>query len=523
MIKSILASAAASLTLLAFSAVGEQQAPAEPESAFAGNDELAQLLVLAAENNPTLRAMHEQWRAAVLRAPQAESLDDPVLSYTQFLQSETNRFRIAVSQRFPWFGTLEARGDRARAEANAELSQLLNARNRVFANVKQTYAEYRFLKQRIEVTESLAEVLDYMEEVVRAKLSLGMADQDELLRIAMEKARLEDRYAMYLQQRPAAAAQLNEAVGLDADLEAGPRDWPGPLTLPPPPPPPPVVLARVRTANPALDAYDAQLASSELALELARLEGWPSFNLGLDYTSISKPRKIRPDRPYPATLNAINRAARTAAGKAPFDPVTSTIDMYSIAAAREPMARSDGGEDNIAVSLSVTLPFWRQKVQAGVAEAKALEQAVVHQKREAWLDLTTQARQALFELQDAVRRRALYKETLLPLAEQTYESLQSSYAAGRPEASFLDMMEAIRQLLDYGLEQVRAEKDIQDAAAELEYLMGGPWATGELEGGPISAEPVIEVERFEQPSSPAEEPPEDEAEAAPSADDETAG
>jgi outer membrane protein TolC len=63
----------------------------------------------------------------------------------------------------------------------------------------------------------------------------------------------------------------------------------------------------------------------------------------------------------------------------------------------------------------------------------------------------------------------------VPQAEQTYESLQSQYAAAEGGADFLDLLDSVQTLLAFELEEVRAARDVQVAAAQLEYLMGGPW------------------------------------------------
>ena len=86
----------------------------EPPAFFAGNDELREYLAEAAENNPGLRARYHEWEAALEKVPQVAALDDPMFGYTQFTQSDGRLFNIEIEQKFPWFGTLRARGDPVR-------------------------------------------------------------------------------------------------------------------------------------------------------------------------------------------------------------------------------------------------------------------------------------------------------------------------------------------------------------------------------------------------------------------------
>ena len=458
----------ATVLILCVLVAGEVQAP----SFIAANEELRGFLLEASNNSPALKARHQAWLAALERVPQVTALDDPMFTYGQFLLSDVSRFKLKAAQKFPWFGTLRTRGKKAAAEADAALARLYGERDRVFAAVKQAYAEYAFLDASLRVTDGQAELLAFMEDVVRSKLALGMAGDDDLLRVAIEKTRVEDRRAQLTQMRPVAVASLNEALGSDVVEE---RPWPQEAALPPPIPPVSDVLAQVRAANPDLTVFDHLVESRQEQVELARKKGYPDFTVGLEYVSLSKPRQRRPDRPYPSSLNAANRVLNTAMGATPFSLANAAIDTYSLATAIEPMAYSDGGEDNLMVSLSVNVPIWRKRVRAGVQEARLREEATHHEKRRTALALEAAARRAMFGVQDAARRHRLFQDALMPQAQQTYESLQTAYAADLPGSSFLDLLDSLQTLLEFQLEQVRAVRDWHLAAAELERLMGGPW------------------------------------------------
>ena len=82
----------------------------DAEMEIARNDELRDYLIEAADRHPLLRARYESWLAALERVPQATALDDPMLSYTQFVQSDINRFNAKLMQKFPWFGTRKSGG-----------------------------------------------------------------------------------------------------------------------------------------------------------------------------------------------------------------------------------------------------------------------------------------------------------------------------------------------------------------------------------------------------------------------------
>jgi outer membrane protein, heavy metal efflux system len=399
-------------------------ADVEAPSFYAANDELQAYLVEAAEKNPGLQARYAQWRAALERIPQVRSLDDPMLSYAEFIRGDMIGRSAMLSQKFPWFGTLRDRGDRAAMNAAAALRRFDDERNRVFADVKTAYFEYDFLAESLRVSEAQIEILEYVEEIVRFRYSLGVASQDDLLRTQIQLSRVRDRYQQLTQFIDPTVARLNTAIGRTA-TESIP--WPQESAAPPAPPELKEIVGRVRMTNPSLAAFDDIIESRRIGIELAKRKAYPDFTLG---TQIQE-----------------------------FLP--------------------KGMENSFMLSLGVNVPIWRKRIKAGIAEADNLEKAAVFDQKRTALSLEHAAARGLFDYQDGLRRSALYTDDLVPQARQTYESLQSAYASGQQDASFIDLLDSIRTLLDFELEEVRATRDMQIAAATLEFLMGGPWETDE--------------------------------------------
>jgi outer membrane protein TolC len=439
-------------------------------TATAEDDQLRGYLIEAGDNHPALRQRYAQWQAALARIPQAQALEDPVLTYAQFLQSEASRARVMLAQRFPWFGALETRGGQAAQEAEALLNALYAERNRVFHAVKRTYYAYRLLYERLELLRAQRDVLDYVQDIVEARLALGMASDDEVLRVSIARTKLDDRIEEIGSRRGAVSAKLAAALGR---RDHGLLPWPPEQTPPPPPPELDALRDLIAEGHPSVHALERQAQAAKYGVRLARLEGKPGFTLSLEYMAKSKPRKIRPDRPYPASLNAGSRMLSTLSGATPFVPRNVAIDSYALAASREPMAYSDGGEDDLAIGLSVSLPVWRGSVRAGVREARLTQEALVYDRRALLLELTAAAEDARYRITDNARRYTLYADSLIPQAEQTVESLTEQYAAG-DDASFLDLMESVRQVLELKIEQAQTRTRWLQASADLELYLGGP-------------------------------------------------
>lgn len=84
---------------------------------------------------------------------------------------------------------------------------------------------------------------------------------------------------------------------------------------------------------------------------------------------------------------------------------------------------------------------------------------------------------ALFEFQDAGRKVSLYRDTLLPKAEQALQATRTAYSTGK--SNFQEYLDAQRVLLEFQLSYERSQTDRAQRLAELEMLVGKPLPAGE--------------------------------------------
>ena len=441
---------------------------------FAGNEELRGYLMEAAERNPGLKARHLEWQAALERVPQVTSLEDPMLMYGQFVRSQDKRFEVALEQKFPWFGTLRARGDKALAEAEAALARFYAARNELFAKVKQAYFDYTLLGESIGVVQSQVEVLGDVEEIVRTRYALGLSPEADLFRVQVEKETVGDQLKGLNQSRPVLAAKLNAALGRETGAEV---PWPQPSPFPSPAPDGDEMLARIHAANPDLAAMQRMIEGWEKGVAVAKKMAYPEFALGLQYGGMKNTDtdQARAKTRYIEQLDAI----RMLAEDAPTRGFTSVMNDIRYGNFKDQfLLQSESVEDDVMIYFKLSLPVWRKRIHAGIEEAKLMAEAAEQDKHRATLALESAAHSARFGIEDGLRRYALYKDTLIPKQKQTYESLQGAYSAGESNETglgFLDILQAVRTLLEFRLEQARAARDVQMNCAELEMLMGGPW------------------------------------------------
>lgn len=503
-------------------------AQADPPLAefFAPNEEVRGYITQAIEgdsSHPMLSAAMEEYLAGVQRVPQEKSLDDPMMQMTYWTRSSGGepRYSIMMQQMFPWFGTLKMRGMKAQQEADSKLAMFRAGRNELIAEIKRSYAEYWFLAERQRITLDQVDVLKSLEDVVRSRYALGIGGQEDLLRIEMEEAKLQNIYDRIAVEQGARAGKLNEALGREAATEL---PLPQAMELPPPPPPAPIVLARIRVANPMLDQLDAMIESRESEITLARKKGRPNLTVGLSYTDMKDMRNEPRLGPFLDALGATQRLVQPQVKTlpAPADGESILDRLQEVANFREEIVAGniDGmmdlnslielenafdnqkAKDEVMISVGMNLPIWRSKVRAGVKEAEHMKSAAMHEKRKTLVELEGAAKMAIYGIEDGYRRLKLYDETLLPKSKRTYETLQTGYATGNTDAGFLDVLTTVQTILEFDEQRAEALRDIQIAAADLEFLLGGPWSASE--SAPL--ESTTEKPSPESVSQPSPEP-----------------
>ncbi len=123
------------------------------------------------------------------------------------------------------------------------------------------------------------------------------------------------------------------------------------------------------------------------------------------------------------------------------------------------------------VEFGISLPVWfwlsgRGEIQASKANQRAvranLENLRLQQQTEAVALI--QSQQALWD------KLELYNEQIHPLAEEAYELAMKSYNTG--EASYLEVIDSQRTLLDIQLEHVEIKAALADVTSEIDRITG---------------------------------------------------
>ena len=390
---------------------------------------LQDYLERAQEANPGLQAFAARYEAARTRVPQAAALPDPMLQVTHFVESVQTRTGpqenvIMLSQRIPWFGTLDSRASAASAQAEAvwyayQARQLSLARE-----VSLAYFDYGYTGKAIELTRRNLDLLQKLVPVVEERVRTG-GDLNPLLRIRVEVGKLDDQLESLKQKRVVQSARLAHLLALTANDVLPFPEWeaPAPAAFEAP-----ALAAAIERNNPELAMLERQIASAAARKEVARLTGFPDFSIGLNYIQIDDP-VVNPNTP-------------------------------------------DAGQDPWGLTFSINIPLWREKYSASRSEAMAEHRGATDAYADRLNGLRADLNSSLASLADAHRRLRLYGEELLSLARQAVEISRTSYESGR--TGLLEVIDSERSLLDLELRYWQAAADAYRQRIIIQTLANQP-------------------------------------------------
>ncbi|MPN26021.1 hypothetical protein SDC9_173443 [bioreactor metagenome] len=128
--------------------------------------------------------------------------------------------------------------------------------------------------------------------------------------------------------------------------------------------------------------------------------------------------------------------------------------------------------DTWSAEFMVMLPIWQGKNKAetksAAASLDAAQASLTNMQNMTALDI----QMALTEAQSAWRKVDVYKNTIIPQAEQTYQAGVVSYTNGKVD--FMAVLDSLNALRNIKLDYYKARVDYEKAVANLEKAVGKP-------------------------------------------------
>ena len=381
----------------------------------------------ALKNNPEIQATRSKIESVRARAGQSTYLEDPEVNLeawgvplnhpVKFRSS--NPVILGLRQKFPFFGKLRLKGEIAAQDVKMAEEELRAKEQEVIAKVKGVYAELFMAHKNIEIYKELLELVRQTSATAENLYQVGRAPQQDVIKALLEQTDLLNKLTWAEKELTTTQAKLNTLLNRSPTASLG---KPGELVL---------TAFSLQFSDleklaleqrPELRALEAGVSRSQKAIELAqRNRKYPDFMVGLQYW-------VAPDQ--------------------------SPRHMYA------PM-------------VTLTIPFspWTKgRHDYEIEEALA-------ERRMAKSSLDAMKNMALFEVRDmsakveAARKSvSIYRDGLLPQAEQSFQAALAAYQTG--SVNFITLIDAQRTIRDTRLGYYKALVDYEQSLADLERAVG---------------------------------------------------
>ena len=383
------------------------------DTVFSAQSVFGDYLLYSFANSPRLRASLDRWKAALERIPQARSLNDPELSFDYMLHQYDKKYQVALMQKLPLFGELGLQNRAATARAEAAMHAFENARFMLYDQTSDLFYGYAYLGRETAITEENLKLLTGLEQIAETRFKDGTMPYSELIQIQIEKERLVNRHQSLQDRRRAESAELTAVIHYETNE---PLPWPE-LT--------PssdslfsedVLQSLLEELNPELKETEAQITAREIEEQLARRRQLPGFKAGVG---------------------------------------------------TETMANDN---QEIMLKAGLSIPLWLNKNRAAIREAEAETRAAKQNRQNLHSRLKAELSVAVFQAKDAQRRMELYRNTLIPKAEQSLAVAKQDFSTGATDIQML--IQAQQILLEFQLAEQRAVADREIALTEIGCCIG---------------------------------------------------
>lgn len=416
--------AALVLLLLAMASTSVRAAPEEWRDA-----QLQELLEEAARNNPELRAAGNEREAAQQRVQPAGALDDPMLeagvinaplASQTFRREDMTMKMLGLSQRFPYPGKRGLRREVAAKEAESVAHAYRETANRVARDVKAAYFGLAFIVESARLVEKNRQVLEQFLKISESRYAVGQGTQADVLKVQTQLTAMVDELIKLARERRTIEAELARVLGRDSDAAL---PVPAPLRITETSLPFESLRETALTERPQLLGLKSLIDRSAKALELARKDYYPDFDVKLSYGQ------------------------------------------------REDMLDGMPRDDMVSLAVAINLPVWQaSKRDPAVAEAIAMRNQATDMYQAQLNEVTSQLRRQVASAEQSLKSARLYETGILPQARLAVESSLAAYRVNRVD--FLTLLDNQMTVLNYEISYASALSSYNLALAEIELVTG---------------------------------------------------
>ena len=410
----------------AASVIAQDNARPEAEPTLDGS--LNGYVAFALARSPELRASFERWRAATMRISRARRIPEPVIKYSYYVRSIETRVgpqnhKLSLMQAFPWPTALSAGADVASETARAAERRFDAEALAVKQAVADAYWRLWLLQEEHHLKSEHDVVMETLAGTVRGRVRTGAASLADLNQVELGIARHHDHHGAHREDQRVATADLQRAIGAtDREQELDATDTP----LEGLPSKSEEALSQTARRHPRIEAAELMATASDSQVRAEAAERAPSLLAGLDWIVVGE--------------------ARTVSDKS--------------------------GQDAVIVTAGLSVPLWGRNYRDAMSAARAEGDAHRADRDAALQSADAQLTAALSAVRGAQRRIDLYRNTLIPQAETTFQSVLGGYQSGR--STVASALLAQKELLELQLKLARSRAHHARAWAVLEAVVGHP-------------------------------------------------
>src|SRR5438552_3053598 len=392
-----------------------------PATGHLSLDELTRAVL---ENNSAIKEAENRWRAAKERVPQAAAWDDLKVAgdseFHRYINVPPNAFMdqaLTVEQLIPVTGKNLARARAAAAEALSIFEEVRRAELDVISKARAAYFRLANAYDQLEINSKNLTSLGQIADISRTRYENGLESAANVLVAETDHSKLLETRRDLERNLSDAQSQLNTLMNRDAFA---------PLGAP--------VAATVNQPSLSLNRLRAITLAQRPEVQMARAK--------IDTEKANLQLAHRAWIPDPALMVKGQR--------------------YNDAA--QAVSELDAG-------VSITVPWVNPgKYSAGVREAGANVTAAEHGFDREQKEALRLLRDQLEKIETAHHHVELFRDKLVPQAQQAFEATRLSYESGK--ATFLDWISAQRSLRDIEAMGREHLAHYQMAVAELEAVIG---------------------------------------------------
>ena len=403
-------------------ALGEARAEGEATT-------LAAVVAEALQNNPEILAVRRDQEAALNRVAPASALEDPMLEVGvvnlpvpsgSFHQEDMTMKMVGLTQRLPYPGKRALREDVATKEAEAAAHTVEETINRVRRDVKLAYFDLALAIESARITANNRQVLDQLAQIAQTRYIVGQATQADVLKAQTELSKMSDELIKLERERRNMEAELDKTLGRAANrptpVPVLPELWEGSLKLD-------TLRETGLTKRPQLRALETTVTRNDKAIDLARKDYYPDFDIRFSYGQ------------------------------------------------RDKTTMGERRDDMISLTVAINLPIWGSSKQGPkVAEAVAMREQSARMLEAQRNELLSMLKQQVAAADQSLRSARLYETTVLVQSRLAVESALAAYKVNRVD--FLTLLDSQMTVFNYEINHISAILNQRKALAQIEFIIG---------------------------------------------------